>query len=149
MFQSDAHIVATLFKAHKQAKSTHKISSLYVIDAIAREARQQVKKASKGKQSTSNGSTPMQDGSIDDDDDVVLGRKSKGTYASFLSKIESFLDRLVSEVLTKGPPEHKVSSFASNAKVAGSKLALTDILCPLSFFSSPLSDCLPRLYRTR
>lgn len=111
--QSDAHLVATLFKVHKQAKSSHKISSLYVIDAIAREARQQVKKAAKGKQSSSSSSTPIQDGGSginDDSDEPVLGKKSsKGTYASFLSKIESFLDRLVAEVLAKGPPEHKVS----------------------------------------
>lgn len=112
--QSDAHIVATLFKVHKQAKSTHKISSLYVIDAIAREARQQAKKAAKGKGSSSN--TPLQDGADtvanDDSDDFSFEKRkaAKGTYASFLSKVESFLDRLVAEVLTKGPPEHKVIS---------------------------------------
>lgn len=113
--QSDAHLVATLFKVHKQAKSSHKISSLYVIDAIAREARQQVKKASKGKQSSSGTATPLHDGAgsgaNDDSDEPTLGKRStKGTYASFLSKIESFLDRLVAEVLSKGPPEHKVST---------------------------------------
>lgn len=115
--QSDAHLVATLFKVHKQAKSSHKISSLYVIDAIAREARQQVKKAAKGKQSSSGTATPLHDGAgsgaNDDSDEPTLGKRStKGTYASFLSKIESFLDRLVAEVLSKGPPEHKVSNVA-------------------------------------
>lgn len=116
--KSDAHIVATLFKVHKQARSSHKISSLYLIDAIAREARQQVKKAARGKQSTSNSNTPLQDGTgsaANDDSDEVSSDKrrasSRGTHASFLSKIESFLDRLVLEVLSKGPPEHKVGCY--------------------------------------
>lgn len=103
--QHDAHIVATLFKVHKQAKANHKISSLYIIDAIAREARQQIKK---GKDRTAS-DTPTQDGS-GAEDTARLGKKTSknGTCAGFLTKIENFLVRVVAEVIDKGPPEHKV-----------------------------------------
>lgn len=95
----DAHLVATLFRIHKAAKSTHKISSLYIIDAIAREAKQRTKK-DKGKDKESSTA-------VGDDVDGSSTKKGKGTYSSFLAKIEPFLDRLVGEVLSKGPPEHK------------------------------------------
>ena len=109
MVQSDAHIVATLFRVHKQAKSSHKLSCLYIIDAISREAKHQVKRSrDKGKQveDDTGSATPTGDA---DDTDSRRRDKIKGTHASFLSKIENFLDRLVGDVLTKGPPEHKVS----------------------------------------
>jgi hypothetical protein len=112
--KNDAHLVATLFKAHKQAKPSHKLSSLYIVDAIAREARSQVKRGKdKGKAAATTpqaSQTPSLNDDVDSDNDSVSRkRKASGTYSSFLAKIESFIDRLVAEVLTKGPPEHKVS----------------------------------------
>jgi len=96
---------------HKAAKSTHKISSLYIIDAITREAKQRMKRSKdKGKESSAS-ATPQDDaGEAADTSDNKKSDKSKGTYASFLAKIEPFVDRLVGEVLMKGPPEHKVRS---------------------------------------
>lgn len=111
--QSDAHLVATLFKCHKQAKGSHKISTLYVIDAVAREARSIVKKG-KDRAPGAASDTPTQTLSPFPDEEgytrskgVASSSKGKGNCASFLAKIEVFLDRLIGEVLTKGPPEHK------------------------------------------
>lgn len=115
--ESDAHLVATLFKCHKQAKGSHKISTLYVIDAVAREARSVIKKG-KDRAPGAASDTPTQTHSPFPDEEGYTrskggassgssSSKGKGNCASFLAKIEVFLDRLLGEVLTKGPAEHK------------------------------------------
>ncbi|KAL7009937.1 hypothetical protein EMMF5_000846 [Cystobasidiomycetes sp. EMM_F5] len=109
MRYNDAHLVATLFKVHKQAKGSHKLSSLYIIDAVSREAKQQIKRA---RDKSGNSKPQQRDDSTpnNEDDEPELRRigKGKGTYASFLAKIENFLDRFVAENVNKGPTEHKV-----------------------------------------
>ena len=115
--QSDAHLVATLFKCHKQAKGSHKISTLYVIDAVAREARSIIRKGKDKAPGAASEETPTQTHSPFPDEEGYTrskggassssSSKGKGNCASFLAKIEVFLDRLIGEVLTKGPPEHK------------------------------------------
>lgn len=85
MVQNDSHLVSTLFRIHKKAKPANKIWSFYVIDAISREMKSHAKK-SKGKEAS-----------------------GKGSSASFLQKMEICLDRIVTENLEKGLPEHRVS----------------------------------------
>lgn len=85
---NDAHLVATLFRQHKKASSATKIYSLYLIDAIAREARSLAKKAGKSKDDSS---------------------KDAG-YSTFLTKLEAVLSKLVVDCWENGKVEHRVSS---------------------------------------
>lgn len=82
----DAHLVATLFRQHKKASSTSKIYSLYLIDAIAREARSLAKKAAKD-----------------------LSLQDAG-YSTFIAKLEAILSKLVVDCWENGKLEHRVSS---------------------------------------
>ncbi|CEQ43136.1 SPOSA6832_05035 [Sporobolomyces salmonicolor] len=105
---SDAHLVSTLFRQHKKAASSSKLTSLYLIDAIAREARSRLKKqVAKGKEpavvpldaaaSTTPLYSPPPDGA----------GEGAGTYASFLKKLEAVLGKVVLDCWENGPPEHK------------------------------------------
>jgi hypothetical protein len=81
-------MVSSLFRLHKKAKPSHKLWALYVIDAIAREAKNVVKKG----KARDNG---------------------KGSAITFLQKLEVCLERIVDESAERGPPEHKVITVAS------------------------------------
>ncbi|GAA6024062.1 hypothetical protein JCM10207_009295 [Rhodosporidiobolus poonsookiae] len=110
--ESDSHLVATLWRQHKKAPSANKLTSLYIIDAVAREARSRQKKIDKeGKGKTPAAASPPAAGST-----TPLGSpgpsttpksKGDGTYASFLKKLEAVLGKLVLDNWENGKEEHK------------------------------------------
>ena len=95
LVEDDSHIVTTFFKLNRSldSASPQRISSLYVFDAIAREARKLVDKGV-GRE--------------------VRGSGGKGTQASLLLKMEGVVDSWVEGLLGDGKGgvwlEGKVSS---------------------------------------
>ncbi|KZT67378.1 hypothetical protein DAEQUDRAFT_673399 [Daedalea quercina L-15889] len=76
--QNDTQMVSTLFRTHKTLSSAAKVNSLYVFDALARAARNQVNK---------HRLTPPSD-------------PTQGNCATFMVKIEGILDSLWQDLLT-------------------------------------------------
>ena len=74
--------------------------SLYLIDAIAREARARAKKALKEK-----GAQAAQA----DDEEPEEGKDATGTPATFLAKVEGVLAKIVLDCWENGLREHRVS----------------------------------------
>ena len=68
------------------------------------------------------------DSDIDNDNKNRNTTKGNGSFSSFLAKIESFIDRLVGEVIVKGLPEHKVSSV-SDDPLKSQTLYVPKVLC--------------------
>lgn len=99
--QSDAQLVSTLYKHHKRCSSASKLYSLYLIDAIARDARSQAKKAAKGKDKQVSASALSSTAAVKSD--------AGGTCATFLSKLEAVLSKLVVDCWESGQKEHRVS----------------------------------------
>ena len=91
-------MITILYRQHKKASSTHKLTSLYLIDAIARGARSKYKKQGKSKE-PEEGSTTPKDGPVGE----------VGTYGSFLKKLEGILSKIVLDVWENAPAEHRVS----------------------------------------
>lgn len=87
--------MSTLFRSNKKATPSNKIASLYLVDAISREARSCAKKA-KGKEVAVPAASPRE------------GVLTLGTYSSFLSKVEALLGRIVMDCWENGAPEHRV-----------------------------------------
>lgn len=83
--QQDTQLVATMYRSHKMLPAPCKISSLYVFDALARAARQQVIKQN------------------------LSERHATGNCATFLSKVAGVLEGLFQDILAAGLPEAKVS----------------------------------------
>lgn len=79
--QHDASLVSLLFRTHKKAPAANKLSSLYVVDAISREARSRVKKK------------------------LAKAAECEG----FLTKMEMQLEKIVDEALDRGQDSHRVS----------------------------------------
>ena len=96
--QADAHLVSTLFRANKKATAQNKISALYLLDAVCRDARARLKKQGKQKEKKS-----------DQEQDPVEGVDSQGTYSSFLTKVEQILPKFMLDCWENGPIEHRVS----------------------------------------
>jgi hypothetical protein len=88
--QQDTQLVSAMYRSHKMLPASCKISSLYVFDALARAARQQVIKHN------------------------LSERQATGNCATFLSKVAGVLEGLFQDLLATGPPEAKVS-FAGTA----------------------------------
>lgn len=79
--------MSALYRVHKRAQASNKITSLYIIDAIARAAKKEAKGSHKGKE------------------------KDDGSQASsFLQKLEAVLGKIVSHNWEEGLPEHRVRS---------------------------------------
>jgi len=95
-------LITILYRQHKKASSTHKLTSLYLIDAIARGARSKYKKQGKSKE-PEEGSTTPKDGPVGE----------VGTYGSFLKKLEGILSKIVLDVWENAPAEHRVSLSSS------------------------------------
>ncbi|KAI5478881.1 RNA binding protein Nrd1 [Pseudohyphozyma bogoriensis] len=90
---SDTHLFSTLWRAHKSASPSSKLTSLYILDAIVREARSRAKKAAaKGKEVESADSA---------------AHAAKGTFATFLAKIEGVLGKMVMDCWENGVKEHR------------------------------------------
>ncbi|PRQ72446.1 hypothetical protein AAT19DRAFT_16370 [Rhodotorula toruloides] len=109
---ADSHLVSTLYRHHKKATPSHKLTSLYLIDAVAREARSRQKKADKegkGKEKAApapaGSTTPS--GSPPPDDGAGAGASGDGTFATFLKKLEAVLGKIVLDNWENGLPEHK------------------------------------------
>jgi hypothetical protein len=79
--------VSTLFRSHKKCLPSNKLSSLYLIDSIAREARSKAKKAAKAKEG-----------------DGKEGAELEG----FLKKLEGVLSKLVVDCWENGEVAHRV-----------------------------------------
>jgi hypothetical protein len=90
--QNDAHLASSLFRTHKRAKPANKLWALYVLDAIARECRSQVRRTAKSQDAGNNSPGPAAD----------------GTPGGFLAKVETFLERMIDESWERGLPDHKV-----------------------------------------
>lgn len=106
--QSDAHLVSTLFRYHKKASPSAKLSSLYLIDALARAAKSKAKRdlAAPPKpkpQSTTPPNSPPPSTAAS-----ASGSSSGGgTAASFLAKLEAVLGRVVVDNWEDGLKEHR------------------------------------------
>lgn len=96
--QTDTQLATLLFKVTKKATAPNKLSALYLLDAVAREARSLAKKQGKGKSTAKPAEPPVQ------------GVETPGTPATFLLKLENLLSKLVLDVWENGPLEHRVSA---------------------------------------
>ncbi|GJN88925.1 hypothetical protein Rhopal_001896-T1 [Rhodotorula paludigena] len=155
---SDAHLVSTLYRCHKKASAANKLTSLYLFDGVAREARSRQKKLDregKGKgrepapapvagSTTPTGSPPP------DSATPATPAESGGTYATFLKKLEALLSKVVLENWENGLPEHKekvrkvldiwtkAGTFSSSALVRiTQKLLATNTASPAPRQASP------------
>ena len=100
--QADAHLVSTLFRANKKATPQNKISALYLLDAVCRDARARLKKQGKQKEKKP-------------DQDPVEGVDTLGTYSTFLAKVEQILTKFMLDCWENGAPEHRVRIFVPPA----------------------------------
>jgi len=115
VLQSDAHLVSTLFRYHKKASPSAKLSSLYLIDALARAAKSKAKRDAtqdKGKAKSTSTSTTTTTTPTDSPPPTTApaggaGAGGPGTAASFLAKLEAVLGRIVVENWDEGLREHR------------------------------------------
>ncbi|GAA5982123.1 hypothetical protein JCM10908_004750 [Rhodotorula pacifica] len=106
--RADSQLVSTLYRHHRKASPANKLVSLYLIDAIAREAKSRQKKAEKeGKQGAAGpaaGSTTP----LDSPPGAAAGPSAGDSdFASFLRKLEAVLSKIVLDNWENGLPEHK------------------------------------------
>ncbi|BGP47654.1 hypothetical protein JCM10450v2_003519 [Rhodotorula kratochvilovae] len=115
---SDSHLVSTLYRYHKKAAAANKLTSLYLVDGIAREARTRQKKLdrdAKGKarespatpavgSTTPTGSPPPVDSPAPT---TAAAPATGGTYATFLKTLEGMLPKFVLDNWENGLPEHR------------------------------------------
>lgn len=120
--QSDSRLISTLYRYHKKASAANKLTSLYLVDGIAREARSRQKKLdkeAKGKgreggaaQSPSApaaGSTTPTKSPPPSASPAPAASAGLGTYASFLKLLEGgMLAKFVLDNWENGLPEHRV-----------------------------------------
>lgn len=99
--------MSTLYRHHRKASPANKLVSLYLIDAIAREARSRLKKADKegkGAGTAARSTTPA-----DSPPGAAAGPSAgDGDFASFLRKLEAVLSKIVLDNWENGLPEHRV-----------------------------------------
>ncbi|KAJ2934888.1 hypothetical protein H1R20_g2298, partial [Candolleomyces eurysporus] len=86
--QNDTQLVSTLYRTHKSLAPSFKVSSLYVFDALARAAKDQVNKRK----------LPL-------NDDL----QATGNAATFLSKLAGVVEGLFQDMQNPDIPEGKVS----------------------------------------
>lgn len=98
--------MSTLYRHHRKASPANKLVSLYLIDAIAREAKSRQKKAEredKGKAPAAGSTTPL------DSPPEAGPSAGNGDFATFLRKLEAVLSKIVLDNWENGLPEHRVS----------------------------------------
>ncbi|GAA99606.1 uncharacterized protein L969DRAFT_86873 [Mixia osmundae IAM 14324] len=128
LMMEDAHLVSTLFKYHKRAEGAYKLNVLYLIDAISRDARAEVRNVTKHAKATSPAplaepekpqagaisptdsdmavsiSTPLQsDNAAKTEDGKSLRSQQHEAGAGFLSKMEVCLERIFKNTLDATP----------------------------------------------
>jgi hypothetical protein len=96
-----------LYRHHRKASPANKLVSLYLIDAIAREAKSRQKKADKegkGAGTAAGSTTPAES-----PPSAAAGPSAgDGDFASFLRKLEAVLSKIVLDNWENGLPEHRV-----------------------------------------
>lgn len=99
--------MSSLYRHHRKASPANKLVSLYLIDAIAREARSRQKKADKegkGAGTAAGSTTPAES-----PPGAAAGPSAgDGDFASFLRKLEAVLSKIVLDNWENGLPEHRV-----------------------------------------
>ncbi|GAA5838102.1 hypothetical protein JCM9279_004126 [Rhodotorula babjevae] len=118
--QNDSRLISVLYRYHKKASAANKLTSLYLIDGIAREARSRQKKLdreAKGKgrdgaaQSPSAppiGSTTPTKSPPPAASPALAANAGVGTYVSFLKLLEGgMLAKFVLDNWENGLPEHR------------------------------------------
>ncbi|GAA5956355.1 hypothetical protein JCM8115_001696 [Rhodotorula mucilaginosa] len=104
--RSDSQLVSTLYRHHRKASPANKLVSLYLIDAIAREAKSRQKKTDKegkGARTAAGSTTPA-----DSPPGAAAGPSAgDGDFASFLRKLEAVLSKIVLDNWENGLPEHR------------------------------------------
>ncbi|GAA6017093.1 hypothetical protein JCM11491_003254 [Sporobolomyces phaffii] len=133
---SDTALITLLYRHHKKSSPAHKLTSLYLIDAIARAAK------SKSKRDGKAASTTPRDNPA-----------TSGTCASFLKKLEGLLSKLVLDVWENAPSEHrekvrkvldiwtKAGTFSSStlARLGNKLLATAPAAAAAPFETSPIA----------
>lgn len=96
-----------MYRHHRKASPANKLVSLYLIDAIAREAKSRQKKADKegkGAGTAAGSTTPAES-----PPSAAAGPSAgDGDFASFLRKLEAVLSKIVLDNWENGLPEHRV-----------------------------------------
>ncbi|KWU46240.1 hypothetical protein RHOSPDRAFT_32238 [Rhodotorula sp. JG-1b] len=104
--RSDSQLVSSLYRHHRKASPANKLVSLYLIDAIAREARSRQKtadKEGKGAGTAAGSTTPAES-----PPGAAAGPSAgEGDFASFLRKLEAVLSKIVLDNWENGLPEHR------------------------------------------
>ena len=119
--QSDSQLVSTLYRYHKKASPPNKLTSLYLVDGIAREARSRQKKLDregkgKGREGAAQspatpavGSTTPTNSPPPAASPAPTAAAGTGSYASFLKILEGgMLAKFVVDNWENGLPEHRV-----------------------------------------
>ncbi|KAI0033921.1 hypothetical protein K488DRAFT_46703, partial [Vararia minispora EC-137] len=83
LMQVDTQLVSSLVRSHKEAHGSNKIQSLYVLDSLARAARRYSNKR------------------------ALASDSPTGNAATFLVKLEAFLDDIFRDLLSIPAPEAK------------------------------------------
>ncbi|GAA6047077.1 hypothetical protein JCM3770_004185 [Rhodotorula araucariae] len=117
---SGSHLVSTLYRYHKKAPAANKLTSLYILDGIAREARSRQKKLDrdakgKGREGTTSAPSPATPaigsttptGSPPPVHSPAAAAATGGTYSSFLRTLEGMLPKFVLDNWENGLPAHK------------------------------------------
>ncbi|GAA5941786.1 hypothetical protein JCM3775_000105 [Rhodotorula graminis] len=119
--QNDSRIISILYKHHKKASAANKLTSLYLVDGIAREARSRQKKIdreAKGKAregpaqspttAAAGSTTPTLSPPAAASPAPAAASAGSGTYASFLKILEAgMLAKFVLDNWENGLPEHR------------------------------------------
>ncbi|GAA5943553.1 Nrd1 complex RNA-binding subunit [Sporobolomyces koalae] len=97
--QNDTALITLVYRHHKKAHPNHKLTSLYLVDAIARGAKSRLKKQQQAERTAAASTTPT--------DDPPPSTTEVGTDASFLKKLDGLLSKIVLDVWEHAPTEHR------------------------------------------
>lgn len=113
--QADAQLVSTLYRHHRKAAAPNKLVSLYLIDAVAREAKTRQKKAERESQGKGKAPAPGSTTPTDSPPDVgpEAAGGGAGDFAGFLQKLEAVLSKIVLDNWENGLPDQRVRPEAS------------------------------------
>ncbi|GAA5880967.1 hypothetical protein JCM3774_001490 [Rhodotorula dairenensis] len=149
--RADSQLVSALYRHHRKASPANKLVSLYLIDAIAREAKSRQKKAERdgsrppGPAAAAGSTTPS-----DSPPGAAAGPSAgEGDFASFLRKLEAVLSKIVLDNWENGLPEHRekvrkvldiwmrASTFGASAlaKIGSKLLAVSAVAAPVAQMS--------------
>ncbi|BGP55166.1 hypothetical protein JCM8202v2_002763 [Rhodotorula sphaerocarpa] len=107
--RADAQLVSTLYRHHRKAAAPNKLVSLYLIDAVAREAKTRQKKAERESQGKGKAPAPGSTTPTDSPPDVgpEAAGGGAGDFAGFLQKLEAVLSKIVLDNWENGLPDHR------------------------------------------